>query len=55
MVMDVTFPDIKSMVPISDLSYDHIKLNYKHFILNCDIYIPENVKFVPCPAKLTEK
>ena len=40
MVMDVTFPDIRSMISIQNESIDEVNKKYKHYIINCDVYIP---------------
>lgn len=56
---DLLFPDINSFQTIKinneNNSYEYFKNNYKHFILQCDIFVPKDLKFIPISIKDSKK
>lgn len=50
----VTLPDIESYKMLSNVDFEEVN-TYPHYIITCDIEIPEHLKFIPIPVKLTNK
>lgn len=53
----IRFPDIDSCVQIGgqNLSFTNIKSNFEFYIITCDVYIPESLKFIPCASRIPGK
>lgn len=52
--ISIMFPDINSYKFIencNNLTIDDIASQYKHYIIECDIYIPKELKFIPISTK----
>lgn len=56
---DLQFPDINSFETINitqqNNSYEFFKNKYSHFILECDIFVPKNLQFIPISIKDSKK
>lgn len=44
-----SFPDLETVEIIDVAVFDIEK--YKHYIIKCDIYLPEELEFIPIPYK----
>lgn len=49
-----SLPDLESYEMLINPTFNEV-YKYKHFVIKCDIHIPEHLKFVPIPVKLTNK
>lgn len=46
-----SFPDLTSAESIN-AGFDINNNSFKHFIINCDIFLPESLTFIPVPYKI---
>ncbi len=47
----LTFPDIRETKILDQPNLEELNLLYKHYIIECDIFIPEHIKFIPIATK----